>query len=320
MSHTSVSGIPVVDLAQFVSGDAQQQAAFVAALGKAFTEIGFVGVVNHGIPKDLIAKFYSEAEQFFALDADTKYRYEVPGLAGQRGYTSFGKEHAKQSKVGDLKEFYQIGQDTPADHPLHSEYPANVAVAERPDFLPTGLQLYRAFEKSGAALLEAIALFLGLDRHYFAPHIEYGNSILRAIMYPPITQEPSSAIRAEEHEDINLITLLVGASADGLQVRPIGQDWIDVKATGDAIVINVGDMLQRLTNNYLISTTHRVVNPPRELWHTPRMSIPFFLHPRGDMDLTCLPSCVTAENPLHYEPITAGGYLDERLREIGLKK
>lgn len=320
MSHTGVSGIPVVDLSQFTQGDAQQQGAFVQALGKAFTEIGFVGVVNHGIPKDLIDAFYKEAEAFFALPADVKKRYEVPGLAGQRGYTSFGKEHAKQSQVADLKEFFQIGQDVPADHELAPQYPSNVTVAERPEFLATGLKLYRAFEKSGAALLEAIALFLGLERDYFNPHIDLGNSILRAIMYPPITHEPDSAIRAEEHEDINLITLLVGASADGLQVRPLGNDWIDVKATGDAIVINVGDMLQRLTNNRLISTTHRVVNPPRELWHTPRMSIPFFLHPRGNMDLTCLPSCIDEQHPLQYEPITAGGYLDERLREIGLKK
>jgi isopenicillin N synthase-like dioxygenase len=316
----TVSGIPVVDLSQFTQGDAQAQAAFVQALGKAFTEIGFVGVINHGIPKDLVERFYKNAEAFFALDEETKKKYEVEGLAGQRGYTSFGKEHAKQSNVGDLKEFFQIGQEVAPDSPLKAEYPDNVNVAEQPDFLQSGLELYRAFEKSGSALLEAIALFLGLDRHYFTEHITEGNSILRAIHYPPITQEPKSAIRAEEHEDINLITLLVGASADGLQVKPLGQDWVDVKATGDAIVINVGDMLQRLTNNYLISTTHRVVNPPRELWHTPRLSIPFFLHPKSSMDLTCLASCVTAERPLAYEPITAGGYLDERLREIGLKK
>lgn len=320
MSNSTVTGIPMVDLSQFTQGDAQKQAEFVQALGKAFTQVGFVGVVNHGISKDLIEQFYCEAEAFFALDSNTKGKYEVPGLAGQRGYTSFGKEHAKQSNVGDLKEFYQIGQEVPAGHLLENAYHPNLTVAERPEFIPTGMQLFRAFEKSGAALLEAIALFLGLDRHYFTPHITYGNSILRAIMYPPITAEPKSAIRAEEHEDINLITLLVGASADGLQVRPLGSEWTDVKATGDAIVINVGDMLQRLTNNYLISTTHRVVNPPREKWHTPRMSIPFFLHPRADMDLTCLPACVTADNPLNYQPITAGGYLDERLREIGLKK
>lgn len=318
---STVSGIPVVDLSQFTEGDAAAQAAFVKALGKAFTEVGFVGVINHGIPQELVKKFYNQSEAFFALDTETKTKYEVKGLAGQRGYTSFGKEHAKQSNVGDLKEFFQIGQTVPAGHELSKDYPANTSVAEMPEFLEVGQALYKAFEKSGSALLEAIALFLGLDRNYFDKHITYGNSILRAIHYPPITSEPKSAIRAEEHEDINLITLLVGASADGLQVRPREtNEWVDVRATGDAIVINVGDMLQRLTNNYLISTTHRVVNPPREKWHTPRLSIPFFLHPRGDMSLNCLESCVTSDRPLAYEPITAGGYLDERLREIGLKK
>lgn len=318
----SVTGIPVVDLSQYTQGDATAKAAFVQAIGKAFTEIGFVGVVNHGIPKELVAKFYSEAEAFFAMSVENKKKYEDPVLAGQRGYTSFGKEHAKQSNVGDLKEFYQIGQEVPPTSDLIGDYPPNINVAEQAEFLPTGIQLYRQFEKSGAALLEAIALFLGLPVDYFVEHITGGNSILRAIHYPPITSEPKSAIRAEEHEDINLITLLVGASADGLQVRPLGSDWVDVKAdpNSNAIVINVGDMLQRLTNNQLVSTTHRVVNPPREKWHTPRLSIPFFLHPRGDMRLDCLPQCVTAENPLHFEPCTAGEYLDERLREIGLKK
>jgi len=316
----TITGIPQVDLSQFVKGDASQQAAFVEALGKAFTEIGFVGVVNHGIPKELIKKFFEESERFFAQDLEIKDKYEVKNGAGQRGYCSFGREHAKQSNVGDLKEFYQFGQELPEGHELKDVYMDNIYTEELPDFNKTARELYQAFEASGAHLLEAIAIFLGLDRNYFNPHIEGGNSILRAIHYPPITQEPKSAIRSEEHEDINLITLLVGASADGLQVRPLGQDWIDVKALGDGIVINVGDMLQRLTNNKLKSTTHRVVNPPRELWHTSRISIPFFLHPRSDMDLTCLEDCVTEETPLQYEPITAGDYLDERLREIGLKK
>jgi isopenicillin N synthase-like dioxygenase len=169
-------------------------------------------------------------------------------------------------------------------------------------------------------LLEAIATHLNLGKDYFREKIADGNSILRSIHYPPITQEPASAIRAEQHEDINLITLLVGASAGGLELLNSEGNWMPIMPEADEFVINVGDMLQRLTNNYLKSTTHRVVNPPREDWHLPRLSIPFFLHPKGEMDLTCLDSCVTAENPLHYEPITAGEYLDERLREIGLKK
>ncbi len=316
----STTGIPQVDLSKFVEGNAVMQAEFVNELGNAFSEIGFVSVTNHGIPLDLVNKFFELSEKFFAMDLSIKSKYEVKDGAGQRGYTSFGKEHAKHSNVGDLKEFYQFGQELPAGHELEKEYPENIYVDELTEYNRVARELYIAFERSGAHLLEAIAIYLGLNRTYFNKHIEGGNSILRAIHYPPITAEPKSAIRAEEHEDINLITLLFGASADGLQVRPLGHDWIDVKALGDSIVINVGDMLQRLTNNRLQSTTHRVVNPPKEKWGTSRISIPFFLHPRSDMDLTCLDSCVNDDNALQYEPIKAGEYLNERLREIGLKK
>jgi isopenicillin N synthase-like dioxygenase len=316
----TAKGIPTVDLAQFTQGDANQREAFVRQLGVAFHEVGFVAVVNHGIPKSLVDDFYAASKAFFALPEATKRKYEVVGLAGQRGYTSFGKEHAKQSQVADLKEFFQIGQEVPADHPLKAQYPDNVQVEEVPEMPQLGHALYRAFEKAGGELLEAIAIHLNLPTDYFQSKITAGNSILRSIHYPPITSEPASAIRAEQHEDINLITLLVGASAGGLQLLTAENKWAAIMPEADEIVINVGDMLQRLTNNYLKSTTHRVVNPPREEWHLPRLSIPFFLHPVSNMDLSCLPSCVTADNPLHYEPITAGEYLDERLREIGLKK
>lgn len=312
--------IPLVDLSKFVNGSAADRTAFVQELGDAFHNIGFVGVINHGIPKKLIDDFYAASKRFFALPVDVKKKYEVPGMAGQRGYTAFGKEHAKQSQVADLKEFFQIGQEVPDGHPAKAKYPDNVEVAEEPAFADLGLQLYRAFESTGAQLLKAIAIHLDLGEGYFEPKITAGNSILRSIHYPPITHEPASAIRAEQHEDINLITLLVGASAGGLELLNKEEKWMAIVPEEDEIVINVGDMLQRLTNNYLKSTTHRVVNPPRAEWHLPRLSIPFFLHPVSDMDLSCLKSCVTADNPLHYEPITAGEYLDERLREIGLKK
>ncbi len=312
--------IPTVRLNQFVNGTEAEKAAFVEKLGKAFHEIGFVGVVDHGIPVELVDQFFNTAKSFFALPGSIKEKYEVPGGAGQRGYTSFGKEHAKQSKVADLKEFFQIGQEVEDGDPIKSVYPENVPVSDLPEFTDAGRQLYRAFENAGAYLLEAIAIYLDLDKDYFKDKIHNGNSILRAIHYPPITEEPKSAIRAEQHEDINLITLLVGASAGGLQLQNMEGEWLDILPEENEIVINVGDMLQRLTNNYLKSTTHRVVNPPRELWHTPRLSIPFFLHPKANMDLTCLDRCVTENNPLAYESITAGAYLDERLREIGLKK
>ncbi len=312
--------IPLVDLKKFTSGTEEEQTAFVDELGHAFQEFGFVGVVNHGITKDLVDRFYKESKAFFSLPTEVKEKYEVKGLAGQRGYTSFGKEHAKHTNVGDLKEFYQLGQIAPADHPLKEEYPDNVHVDETPDFTNTGIELYKAFELSGANLLRAIALYLKLPENYFEEKIEMGNSILRAIHYPPITSEPKTAIRSEQHEDINLITLLVGASAGGLQILDMQNQWLDILPGEEEIVVNVGDMLQRLTNNYLKSTTHRVVNPPREEWHRPRLSIPFFLHPKSEMDLSCLESTVTDDRPLAYDPITAGEYLNERLREIGLKK
>lgn len=316
----SKRAIPLVDLSKFVKGTPAQRAEFVAELGEAFHEIGFVGVIHHGVSKQLIDDFYSASKAFFALPEAVKRKYEIPGLAGQRGYTSFGKEHAKQSKVADLKEFYQLGQEVTDGDPVKADYPENVHVAEVPEFTNLGIQLYKAFEKAGAELLRAIAIHLDLGEDYFDKNIHNGNSILRAIHYPPISQEPASAIRAEQHEDINLITLLVGASAGGLQLLNKDEEWVNIMPEENEIVINVGDMLQRLTNNYLKSTTHRVVNPPREEWHLPRLSIPFFLHPKAEMDLTCLPACVNEAHPLAYEPITAGEYLDERLREIGLKK
>jgi isopenicillin N synthase-like dioxygenase len=313
-------GIPVVNLADFLSGDPQLMQKFVNDLGKAYEDVGFVAVKNHGISDDLIAELYKDVQQFFALPLDKKKQYEVPGLAGQRGYTSFGKEHAKGSDAPDLKEFYQHGQIVEDGDAIKAEYPDNVTIKDIPAFTPTMNSAYRAFEKSGKSLLQAIALYLGLNEHYFDEYVHNGNSILRAIHYPPITSEPKSAIRAEQHEDINLITLLVGASADGLQILTKQNEWVGVTSLPEQIVVNVGDMLQRLTNNKLKSTTHRVVNPSRDKWHTSRFSIPFFLHPRSEMSLACLGSTIDAAHPKAYPDATAGEYLDERLREIGLKK
>jgi isopenicillin N synthase-like dioxygenase len=312
--------IPVVNLADYQSGDSGRKAAFVGQLGKAFEDIGFVAVKNHGIPDHLIQDLYKYVQQFFSLPLAAKKKYEKPELSGQRGYTSFGKEHAKGSEAPDLKEFFQFGQTVNDNDPVKTQYPPNVNVSEVEAFTPTFFRAYRAFEKSGNALLRAIAIYLGLDEHYFDQYIHNGNSILRAIHYPPITEEPKSSIRAEQHEDINLITLLVGASADGLQILTKQNEWIPVTSLPDQIVVNVGDMLQRLTNNKLKSTTHRVINPPREKWNTSRFSIPFFLHPKSDMSLACLNSCQDSTHPKSYTDMNAGEYLDERLREIGLKK
>lgn len=310
--------IPSVDLSDFLSRDVNKKKAFVQSLGKAYEEIGFVAVKNHGIADGLIADLYKYVQQFFSLPLEQKQKYEIKGLAGQRGYTSFGKEHAKGSEAPDLKEFFQYGQIA-RDNFNEEIYPDNVSVKEIDNFDTTLATAYRAFEKSGTSLLQAISLYLGLEEHYFDEFVHNGNSILRSIHYPPITTEPVSAIRAEQHEDINLITLLVGASAGGLEILSKQDQWVPVTSLPEQIVVNVGDMLQRLTNNKLCSTTHRVVNPARQFWHTSRFSIPFFLHPKTSMSLHCLDNCIDRSHPKLYEDISAGEYLDERLREIGLK-
>jgi isopenicillin N synthase-like dioxygenase len=313
-------GIPAVDLDLFINGSPEQKAQFVKDLGRAYEDIGFVAVKNHLIDEATVHKLYSEVQKFFALPTEMKLKYEDKALAGQRGYTSFGREHAKGSNAGDLKEFWHFGQEVEGDDPIRSEYPANIFVDEMPDFNEVGIKAYKDLERTGKFMLRALAIYLGLDETYFDAKIHNGNSILRPIHYPPITEEPKSAVRAGQHEDINLITLLIGASADGLEVLNKNNEWVAVTALPDHIVVNVGDMLQRHTNGKLKSTTHRVVNPPREKWGTSRFSIPFFLHPRSEMRLDCLASCVPAGEEPMWEPISAGEFLDERLAEIGLKK
>jgi len=312
--------IPSLDLADFKSGTPEQKKKFAQDLGNAYETVGFVAIKNHGLSDELVDHLYAEVKKFFELPVDVKLKYEDPNLAGQRGYTSFGREHAKGSTAGDLKEFWHFGQEVTDNDLIKSEYPDNIWCDELPEFNKVGIEAYKQLEDSGKYMLRAIALFLSLDEYYFDDKIKNGNSILRPIHYGPITSEPQNAVRAGAHEDINLITLLMGASADGLQILDKKGDWVAVTALPNQIVVNVGDMLQRLTNNRLRSTTHRVVNPPRELWGTSRYSIPFFLHPRSEMRLDCLESCVTATNPLQYSPISAGEYLNERLEEIGLKK
>ena len=312
--------IPSVDLADFTEGNKETKAAFVKELGKAYEEIGFVAVKNHGLSDALCAELYAQVKGFFTLSKEEKETYEIEGLAGQRGYVSFGKEHAKNKNEGDLKEFWHFGQTVEDNDPIKEEYPDNVQVNELPEFNAVGREVYQKLEATGREMLRAIALHLNLDENYFDAKIHNGNSILRPIHYPPITHEPKDAVRAAEHEDINLITLLMGASADGLQVLNKSGEWISVTALPDQIVVNVGDMLQRLTNNKLKSTTHRVVNPPREKWGTSRYSIPFFLHPRSEVSLNCLPSCISESNPKNFSDITAGEYLEQRIIELGLKK
>lgn len=315
--------IPSLDLADFYSDNPDKKTKFVEALGAAYHNIGFVAIKNHFLSCEMQDKLYAAIKRYFALPDEVKVKHERAGIAGQRGYTGKQKEHAKGRNTGDLKEFYHVGQELSATELAKEGYPPNIWPDEVPELKTAALDVYRALEKTGVYMLRAIALYLRLPEQYFDDKIKNGNSILRPIHYYPIADPstvPDDAVRAAEHGDINLITLLMGASADGLQVLRRDGKWIPITALPDQLVVNVGDMLERLTNKKLKSTIHRVVNPPREAMNMPRYSIPFFMHPRSEMSLAALDSCVDSSNPKLWPDITAGEFLDERLREIGLKK
>lgn len=312
--------IPSVNLKDFTSGDPKRKQQFVDAIGKAYEEIGFVALKGHFLDDKLVDNLYGEVKNFFDLPVETKQKYEIEGIGGQRGYISFGKESAKGKNEGDLKEFWHFGQFVENNPKLEAEYPKNVEVEELPEFNKAGKETYRMLEKTAKYVLRALALHLNLEETYFDNYIHNGNSILRPIHYPPIIDEPKNAVRAAAHGDINLITLLMGAQGRGLQVQNHKGEWLDAIAEPDELMINVGDMLSRHTNNKLKSTIHRVINPPRELWGTSRYSIPFFMHPVSDMKLDVLESCIDAENPKQFDDITAGEFLNERLIELGLIK
>ena len=314
------NGIPSVDLNDFLSEDLERKQKFVNEIGKAYEDIGFVALKSHFLSDELVERLYTSVKEFFALPTETKELYEIEGIGGQRGYTSFGKEHAKDKPEGDLKEFWHFGQYLEEEDKNKFDYPDNIEVVQVPEFNSAGKEAYQQLERTGIYVLRALALYLGLDEFYFDKKVEKGNSILRAIHYPPIQEEPKGAVRAGAHGDINLITLLMGASAGGLQVLRKDGVWVDAIAEPDELVINVGDMLSRHTNNRLKSTIHQVVNPPKEEWGKPRFSIPFFMHPISEMKLDVLENCIDEENPKQFEDITAGEFLTQRLREIGLIK
>ena len=315
-----MNAIPSLNLQKFASGTRAQRHQFVTDLGHALEEIGFVAISGHYLTTALTDALYAQIKAFFDLPEHVKKKYEIEGGGGQRGYTSFGKEHAKGKKEGDLKEFWHFGQYAEVVEALKPHYPPNVVVEEIPAFNEVGKATFQALEKTGIALLQAIALYLDLDAHYFDDFVTTGNSILRPIHYPPIQTAPKNAERAAAHGDINLITLLMGAHGKGLQVLNKNNEWIDAIAGEDELMVNVGDMLSRHTNNTLKSTIHRVVNPPKELWGTSRYSIPFFMHPVATMPLNVLPHCITPENPKKFDDITAGAFLHERLIDLGLIK
>jgi isopenicillin N synthase-like dioxygenase len=301
------------------SGDSDPD-GFAHALGESFAQWGFAVITDHGIDQALIDRSWDLTAQFFALPVETKQKYDAAHMAGQRGYTAFGTEIAKDAQLHDLKEFWHVGRDLPPSHPYRDHMPDNIWPDEVAGFRDSLSSLFAAFDVAGGRVLSGIARYLGLAPDWFAPTVDQGNSILRLLHYPPIPKD-RDGIRAGAHEDINTITLLLGAEEAGLQLLKRDGEWLDIDPPRGALVVNIGDMLQRLTNNRLPSTTHRVVNPPPERRHLPRYSMPFFLHFKSDFLIETLAECVDEAHPnLYPEPITANDYLRQRLVEIGLLK
>ncbi len=311
----------MLDLSHFLSENLELKQKFVQDLGLAYQSIGFVAISNHGYTLENQDELYDSIKGFYDLPEAIKLKYDGSHTGGQRGYTGKRKEHAAGRNVGDLKEFYHIGKAIFGSDSPH--YQANIFPSEIPDFESRTLHAYSTLEQIGKNMLRAIALFLDLEEAHFDQKVDRGISILRPLHYFPIEDETSledGAVRASAHGDINLITLLMGASAEGLEVKRRDGKWIAVTAIKDCLIVNVGDMLQRYTNGRLTSTVHRVVNPPLEKMKTSRYSVPFFMHANPDMDLSCLDTCISADSPKQYSDITAEGFLMQRLKEIGLIK
>jgi isopenicillin N synthase-like dioxygenase len=316
MLDTPAAQVPALSL----NDEAADPDAFAAALGGSFERFGFAVIADHGIPGDLIDRAWAETRALFRLPEEEKRGYHIPGGGGARGYTPFKTEIAKNAAMVDLKEFWHVGRQLPAGHRFADQMAPNIWPARPEGFEPVFLELFEAFDRAGDRLLSAIARHLKLAPDWFDHAVRDGNSVLRLLHYPPIPAD-AEGVRAGAHEDINLITLLLGAEEAGLELLDRDGKWLAIRPPEGAMVVNVGDMLQRLTNHVLPSTTHRVVNPPPERRGVSRYSMPFFLHPAPDFLIETLPGCITPDNPDHYPtPITAHDYLHERLVEIGLVK
>jgi isopenicillin N synthase-like dioxygenase len=311
--------IPLVDLQEYLEGSPAQKQAFVRSMGDALKDIGFFALQNHGVDYRLIEKAYQISADFFDLPESQKKSYEDLELKGQRGFTSFGREHAKDQKAPDLKEFWHVGREFPSTHKLYGVYPKNIWPSEIPEFREVMLELYRQLDLCSMRLLEACSLYIGEAPHLLPDMARDGNTILRVINYPAVSpdRDPAS-IRAGAHEDINFITLLCEATAGGLELLKRDGTWLPINALKGQIIVDTGDMLQNLTNGLLKSTTHRVVNPDNS--RERRFSMPYFVHPRSEVDLTPLPRSVARLDEKRYPSISAGEYLDQRLKEIGLTK
>jgi isopenicillin N synthase-like dioxygenase len=293
--------------------------AFVRDLGAAYEQHGFVILTDHGMPQELIDRFLGLYKTFFAWPEDAKRRYHVPGGGGARGYTPFGIETAKGATHHDLKEFWHVGRELPEGHAYRKYMADNVWINELTDFRDTAIEMFETFDSTGRRILRAIAAILNLPADFFEDKVQLGNSVLRVIHYPPMPPQPTDSVRAGAHEDINVITLLLGAEEPGLQVLSKRGEWLEVNPSPGSMVVNVGDMLQRLTNGTLRSTSHRVINPKSDRARHARYSMPFFLHFNPDFPIAALPSCVGPGKPEPLPPILAEEYLQERLREIKLK-
>ena len=310
-----LSKVPTLDISKFKSDDENLVKEFSNDLGTSFNQTGFAIIKNHGLTNEMTNDLYDAIKSFFNIEDEKKIKYYFPELYGQRGYVIKGQEHAKGSSKGDLKEFFHVG------NPVISN-PKNVWPIEVINFEKIGTEAYLTLESIGLTILESIAIYLGLEKKYFTDKVKGGESIMRSIHYYPLNENDvqDGAVRAAAHGDINLITLLMGASADGLEIFTKDKKWIPIISEPDQLVINVGDMMERLTNKRLMSTVHRVVNPDNSKLNTSRYSIPFFMHPKPHMDLSCLEGCVDKDNPKSFDDTTAGEFLEERLKEIGLKK
>lgn len=310
-----MKSIPHIDMSLYD----QNFEAFAKHVGEGYEKNGFVALTKHGVDQQLIEEALDTCRDLFALPEDVKKQYHIPGGGGARGYTPFGTEIAKDAKHVDLKEFWHVGREIEGEPPFKQLTP-NIWPKELPEFKEKILKLYRSLDALGLRVLEALAVYLGQPRDFFNDKVDLGNSILRPLHYPPIVDEGTPSVRAGAHEDINVLTLLVGSREPGLEVLAKDGSWIPVTIIEGAIICNVGDMLQRMTNGVLPSTTHRVVNPPAPYSSKSRYSIPFFLHFNPDVIIDPLESCITEENPKRWDAISSDDYLMERLREIGLVK
>ena len=321
MGLSSGHRVPLVHLSDYTRGTPAQRADFTHRFGEGLREFGFVSVDSHGVDDALIRRVYEDAQRLFALPPEVKQRFDVPGGAGQRGYTGYGKEHAKNRQVGDMKEFWHVGRDLLPGHPKTATYGVNLWPEQVPTFRQHTLALFDALDRAAAVMLQSLAEYFGVASTTFSQMAEDGNSILRLIHNPPLKERfLPGAVRASEHEDINLITLLCEGTSSGLEILTRGGDWLPVDTLRGQIVVDSGDMLSRVTNNVIPSTTHRVVNPKGPEEDVERYSLPFFVHPYPECVLRPLPQTETPDNPARYPPITADAFLRQRLTEIGLLK